>query len=45
MGSQKIKSINLIQNKTEKNILTDGIFIAIGISRNTALLKNKVNIR
>ena len=41
MGSQKIKSINLIQNKTEKNILTDGIFIAIGIKPNTALLKNK----
>ena len=44
MGSQKIKSINLIQNKTEKNILTDGIFIAIGIKPNTALLKNKVTL-
>lgn len=44
MGSQKIKSINLIQNKTEKNILTDGIFIAIGIKPNTALLKNKVKL-
>lgn len=44
MGNQKIKSINLIQNKTEKNILTDGIFIAIGIKPNTALLKNKVTL-
>lgn len=44
MGRQKIKSINLIQNKTEKNILTDGIFIAIGIKPNTALLKNKVTL-
>lgn len=44
MGSQKIKSINLIHNKTEKNILTDGIFIAIGIKPNTALLKNKVKL-
>ena len=38
MGSQKIKSINLIQNKTEKNILTDGIFIAIGIKPNLSLI-------
>lgn len=44
MGSQKIKSLNLIHNKTEKNILTDGIFIAIGIKPNTALLKNKVKL-
>ena len=44
MGSQKIKSINLIQNKTEKNILTDGIFIAMGIKPKTALLKNKVTL-